>query len=570
MNPELKEALDKGDELKIKELINLPDAKGKTPLMQLFSEDYPNIKELELLLDHGADVNIRTADGVPAVYLILHKPNHLKLILEKGNLNPFFAIERQTRTLLALARENHLYESAELLDAYEKKYIASHQSTDAAKLTKSQDLLKRIHFIKQKGHSLGISGEVLMEDLEAADKGKQIAITFENYSPESSIEHLTDLFNEYVASRALKPGFEKISGHLTAIQEAYQGLLANTKLAQKSGVLADRIAAGKLTILKAGWSEHFMSIAALGDHLIFCNRGYGVAKSGLGSQIYKFGDLARVRLKEKMINSLSDYVATEKEIFARINRIMPKEDLLEEIEAEDQKYGTCTFVNQKSIIRPILYLLERKKLALALSKPETDMDVMNKAEIFAKKEYKNFTRWMRDREIDDIVAQYKTGDKTGAIPKPILNQIVTAYIHQHFTVTKATKDPEKRVLEIERAWKLLQAMDENERKIAINTLMAEGNTLLKEANLHRNEKVSEFIERYWDSSIKISDAGQDEQDDSDEEDFRVSRATSEEDGAHRTMLFSGAGAKSNVAPDKELSHKVTGPKEPKSPRRLGG
>ncbi len=173
------DAITKGDKDKIKELINLPDAAGITPLMEaILFEPKPDLNTIKLLLENGADVNVRMAEGKPFICQLFAKGGEtidiLKLILEKGNLNPFFTWKNVPYTPLTEAKAFLLPEHAKLLKEYEDQYLEKHrlEVEDSKSLQRDLDHIKIMDYIKQKGHVLGINGIVLLEDAEKKEKKK--------------------------------------------------------------------------------------------------------------------------------------------------------------------------------------------------------------------------------------------------------------------------------------------------------------------------------------------------------------------------------------------------------------
>ena len=138
------------------------------------------------------------------------------------------------------------------------------------------------------------------------------------------------------------------------------------------------------TILTAGWLQHTLSIAFYGDYIILSNRGGGREKAGFGTRIYKRTPETEKLLSEEFIKNLEDPTVKSETILERVKQLLPPENFLEEMESEDQKHGTCSFVNHKSIMQPIFYLMERrrlvdekrKNLAKARSVPENDASIV--------------------------------------------------------------------------------------------------------------------------------------------------------------------------------------------------
>lgn len=492
-------AIAKRDKTKIKELINRPDPEGFTPLMEaILFEPKPDLSTIELLLENGADVNVRMADGKPFIFVLFEQGKGridiLKLILEKGNLNPFFTWKNVPYTPLTEAKAHFLTEHAKLLKEYEDKYLAEHLLSVESResLLRDLDHIEIMDYIKQKGHVLGINGLVLLEGEAKKEEIENIGL--EGYKDAQSLEYLSKLVSKYQEDLAKNTERQEVASFWPTIAESYKNLFDYTGLAKTPKEIFDSITnqKEKPILLTAGWTTHTVSIAIYNDFLILSNRGTGRAKEGFGTRIYKFTDEAKKLLTEEFIKSLVGRGEDEATILARINKLLPESAFLEEIESQDQKHGTCSFVNHKSILRPILYLMERKKLATVQGKSEQDKTIIEDAKKFAKTEYKRFTGWMRDREVDDLIVQYKNG----RISKPVLEQIIRAYITTHFKQSSLTKNPEKKSADVERVFKLLSILDEDSSKAMLDSLVASTHTLYEAAKAVKNTKTADLIKKY--------------------------------------------------------------------------
>ena len=493
MNPDLIEAFLADDKVKIKELINLKDEKGLTPLhAYLLNEANPDPNTVAKMLENGADVNVYYGERPLLTDLIMQKPKLnpeiLKLILEKGHLKPFLTITGSPETLSLMAQAFYSSENYKNITEYESKYQEEMARTDPKSLKGYLDYLNIIKFLKQKGHSLGISSAIIMKDPDSKD----VRVGFEGNQNVHSMASLLHFMEGYQSSIAVKRESERIAEYLSHIRDAYKDVLGYVSLEKSPKDLLEKIKNDKVnpTILTSGWMQHTLSIAFFGDYIILSNRGGGREKVDFGTRIYKRTPETDKLLTEEFIKNLQDPTVDSETILKRVNQLLPSLNFLEEMASEDQKHGTCSFVNHKSIMQPILYLMELKRLAKEKGVSEDDKAIKTLAQDFAKKEYKNFTHWMRDREIDDIAAQYKSE----VIPKTILNQLVSAYIEEHFKPDKAPRNPAKRGEEIERAFRLLQAMEDNDRIAYLTTLIIDNNNpLLQAAVSYGDKKVADFI-----------------------------------------------------------------------------
>ncbi len=496
MNPELLEALKKDDKKKIKELINLPGESGLPPLIEYLGyEEKPDLDTLRLLLENGADVNARLDGGLLITVLIsrnLLTQDILKLILEKGNLNPFLSSQDTVFTAKTRAWFDKHYEVMDLLKKYELQYRERQSKQDPEGLKKDIEHLRLIHFIKQKGHSLGIDGEITMSSPDVP--GGRESVRTRSYFTPFTIDHLLNLLTEYQARLSQAPERSTTTKQFTEISEAFQSLLKTLNIDEKIDCLVDRIKnhASLPTILSVNAKDHALSVAIFGDYVIISNRGgRDERRLGFGSRIYKLTEETRKILTPEYIESLSDNSATEDVINARLKPLIPRENFVEEIESQEQKHGTCSFANHKSIIRPILYIIERKRLALVHGLPENDKKIMAEAAANAKRAYKEFTLWMRNREINDMIEQYKNG----IIPKDVYEQLTIAYIEQHINTWRSTKDPEKRGLEVERAYSLLRDLPQDFITKIIGSLKDNGTDFIAKAEQFGKRDIANFIRR---------------------------------------------------------------------------
>lgn len=497
MNPELIQALKKQDKDKIRTLINLPSEGGFPPLMELlFSEKNSDLNTLCMLLENGADVNARSSNGSLWInYLIQEKKvplDALKLILEKGNLNPFLATKNTAFTPQTEAWFDKLDDHVILLKKYELEYRERQSKLDPDGLKRDLDHLTLINFIKQKGHSLGMDGEIKINS-PGVPGGSEL-ITMQSYLTPFTIEHLVNLLGLFDARLSREKDQSTKALNFKTISDAFKDLSKTLNKDEKLDFLVDRIKnhASLPTILSVNAKDHALSVAIFGDYVIVSNRG-GVdeRRHGFGTRIFILTEETRKILTPEYIESLSDSSKTEDIINARLKQLIPRENFLEEIESQEQKHGTCSFVNHKSIIRPILYLMERKRLALERNLPENDKSIAALAAVYAKQAYKNFTYWMRDREVNDMLQQYKNG----GIPKDVFEQMTIAYIEQHVNTWKDSKDPIKRAREIGRAYFLLKDLPEDFIKKILGALEDNGNAFLRRAEGLKLQFIVDFLRK---------------------------------------------------------------------------
>ncbi len=539
MDPELIAAISNNDLDAIRkliesnpDLINQQDKDGDTPLHLALQTEKMSREVITYLLEKSAKADILNAAGDSALKLAVKKemisiknsinkegvPSALPtaeqstvaLILSKSKIkpNPFqISTNYDPDWALDLAYTYHLWNEKDMLEKYQQAYLETASEAEIKQFAELQKGREQRNYIKKKGHALGISDMILFLNPIA---GKNATVHTEGFEDKYSIENLHSYLKDYLnqlpklsehkargkgEARESKAAVEEKSNlikHLTEINEAVTALseYTNLKDAEKSSpkYLLDRIKQNKLTILTGSWADHAFSIAIMGDFLIVSNRGSGRAATEHGSEIYRLTETEKKLITEDFIRSIADNSETKKDlILKRLKTITKPENFIEEIESQDQKHGTCSFVNHKSMIRSLLYLMEcqsqASKLGRALSKTEKDQ-----AASFAKQHYKEFTQWMRDEEIDDIVKAYK--EET--VSKTILEQLIKSYIDEHF-LKSPSKNAAKTKEDILRALKLLSLLNDNNRKEMLLDFLKRGVKLFEYAVRYNQESAVNFF-----------------------------------------------------------------------------
>lgn len=524
MDPELIAAISKNDLDAIRKLIeanpdsiNHQDDDSNTPLYLTLKNEKISEEIIIYLLEKGARADILNAKGDSGLKLAVTKafnPGNtskkegtpagvpsaeqsiLGLILSKSKIkpNPFqISTNYDAHSALDLAYLYHLWNEKDMLEKYQKTYLEGADKVEKKQITDLQRGLDQKNFIKKKGHSLGISDYILFSNPNAA---KLATVNTEGFEDQYSLENLHSYLSGYLnqlskISEHEARGFSLLK-HFTEINEAITALsdYTNLKDAEKSSpkYLLDRIQQNKLTILTGSWSDHAFSIAVMGDFLIISNRGSGRAATLHGSEIYKLTEAEKKLITEDFIRSISDNTETNKDvILQRVKTIVKPENFIEEIESQEQKHGTCSFVNHKSMLRPLLYLMQSKHLATKLGRPLVKEEKEQVAR-FAKQHYKEFTQWMRDEEIDDLVKAYKED----IVPKMIVEQLIVSYINEHF-LKSPSRNVTKNKANVERALKLLTVLDEKKQKEMLLDFSGRGVKLFEYAVRYDQEPTVRFF-----------------------------------------------------------------------------
>lgn len=183
-----------------------------------------------------------------------------------------------------------------------------------------------------------------------------------------------------------------------------------------------------LKIIVTGWKDHELYVAILKDKFILCNRGEGHSVLSRGVKIFTLKKNANYDNFAKRFSTAKDF---EDELISVIDtRSYPKTFG----EIKKQRHATCTFVNAKSMIVPLLSLL----------------GIDN-----AYNEYKKFTAWLRDREVDHLLlglmqAKIKRDNLLGKMYFKILSK----YLLKQFIREKETGETRKN--DVERCNKIFE------------------------------------------------------------------------------------------------------------------
>lgn len=238
--------------------------------------------------------------------------------------------------------------------------------------------------------------------------------------------------------------------------------------------------AGKPTILPISWPGHAMTLVAWNDLLIVCNRGDNKFEHSISVFKIPGGHLTETFLQAVMpqnepsagqvLKGIADFVDLRNPILT--------------LPAQDQKYSTCGFVNLKASLQPILCfikLLELKKtkdLNSALLEPLTHKglatDPLLKVSIEeAKKEYKHFTEFMRDKQVIELCETFKNLPKNELRERKAYVEILTAILNEHHGQPRNSKgrlrSPEKISAETKRAGWILSTLSQNEQSSPLIT-----------------------------------------------------------------------------------------------------
>lgn len=314
--------------------------------------------------------------------------------------------------------------------------------------TSSTPLLEMYHTVKKVGHVLGLSGKIKF----------QVDTTKYRFDPEGEYSTVSlQYIAEHLALYQQKYPTE--AGEL--ITQAYQFSLSLAHLSTNhykpnaALLFANRYHEGKLVYLSTGWEGHGIGLGFYGDYLIICNRG----KDGdqhHGCQVYKIKN--KSKLTEEFFNKLGTWrFRDSKGLNAVLATVIDLDKPMLKFRCKGQRHGTCSYVNAKSIVEALIVLTQ------ASQNPTVNelADIYNTE--YKRKKYKDFTRFVRDLEIDElIVNMFYAKDKTllhfyANLSKEIIRQ-------HHGKGRGFIKDKD----ELKRAWNFYTRIPEKVKRIINN------------------------------------------------------------------------------------------------------
>lgn len=269
-----------------------------------------------------------------------------------------------------------------------------------------RDYIKKCETIKKAGHILGVdtSFPVKRGDLT-------FIVPATGWCSHDSIRLLEQELAHYLKHEPNERN-EIENNNFMEIHEAFKFQAAYL---QYDGSISEeeiikRYNEGKITVLtvsaKVGAeSAHDYTVILYKNNLILANRGAGSVGTGL--RIYP---LDKTNITKELVKSLrGGDLDTLDNTMNKIGNIVDFHDPDRiEIDCSDQKYGTCSFVNAKAAIKAILFLKAKER--------GKDND---ESQEIARKAYKHFTKYIRDSEINALIAESNW-------------EILSEYVKRHF------------------------------------------------------------------------------------------------------------------------------------------
>lgn len=185
--------------------------------------------------------------------------------------------------------------------------------------------------------------------------------------------------------------------------------------------LVTRFHTGQFLMFSSGWRRHALALIFYKNNLVICNRGEGADKLGhiaiytidpqkvdatyLRKCWLQYGPSKHFAIVDTPDESSRDDLIKFK--LDHIKSIILNSKPIKILKAKAQNHGTCSFVNPKSAIQAILYLLKIDELKADYGDEVAHRD----AEPQAYKAYKKITKDLRDNAIDTLIAHINDDDQ---------------------------------------------------------------------------------------------------------------------------------------------------------------
>lgn len=274
-----------------------------------------------------------------------------------------------------------------------------------------------------------------------------------------------------------------------------------------------------------------MGVVLDGEFLIVSNRGAraferdGLVKSDIENAeqtknniiIYKIPDISKIDLAyiEKIRATGTREDSTE--VMSHILSVLKKDNLKPipfcVLDNKAQKHGNCSFANIKSAIHGELFLLKYKRLKKeagigkipAMTEEQTineakkEEEIINMAKKYAKKQYKSFTKAIRDKAVTELLKVLNPSANLTATPKlrdkDLAFELLLLNVQAHHGQKKETKydRTEKQNAELNRVEYILSNLLPKDRHKFLMRLRGREVNLLKVALEAKHEGLVQLI-----------------------------------------------------------------------------
>lgn len=274
-------------------------------------------------------------------------------------------------------------------------------------------LLDMYYFTYRAGHVLGLT-----KNIDTEVNGQKISLETNGEFDEVSMKILVEKLEQY---REYQPS-DTIEFIYRAMKRCYDFLKPNSNSykPETAKELLKDYSNKQLVYLSSGWYGHTVGVGLYGRFLVVCNRGEaGDPKFGCKIYAIRNSKLITEKFIQSLANNLSDSVAFNK----LLSPVVDLKNPLVRLRSKPQKRGNCSFANPKSIMEAFIILSQITPFASdqalqAIARQETK-----------RIKYKKITRFIRDREIDELVKSMFYAHNNDLVNFYVT--LVKAIIHEH-------------------------------------------------------------------------------------------------------------------------------------------
>lgn len=435
------------------EKANLQDAMGTLLMFAIACGD----KVLAMkLIENGANLNIKTPEGKDALFFaVINGQDEIQqaLIKQGAQKDAVFAVANNFSELQTFKRPQI---------GFLTEFIHAHKNPDEPLIP-----LEAYYLATRFGHTIGLSVKVPQAE------GGNIELEVRGNSAERSLRWLHEYVGKYSQSEALegtpeKALFEKIDATLKRSASLLQ---RNSPIysPEAAKTLCDDYQKGEMIYIASGFRTppHSVGIALYGRHLVYCNRGREIDGTELDqdrTRIYEIPEGFEIT-PEFLKSIMNMNNETPEDLKAALKDIMTEENLVASLPTKGQERGNCSFANSKATVEPMMLLLQNDKKDSENLKKIVAQHVEDN-----RREYKNFSRYIREQEIELAVqmAPMAQSEEMKSFYVNLIKGIIKEHSGTHSTTQSRSED--KAEQEVERVIKLVDSLPEELNRIIRATL----------------------------------------------------------------------------------------------------
>lgn len=207
---------------------------------------------------------------------------------------------------------------------------------------------------------------------------------------------------------------------------------------------------GSLLPIFTGWEGHSVGVVLYGPFLVYCNRGEkGADSNNTSLYMVENPDLINMDWMKSVIKPFKN----GEDLHEVLEKVVRLKKPIFQFPTKEQDSGTCSYVNPKGLIEAILALMTAYPTIKDMS-PKAERFIQVAKSIDNRKEYKQFTRFIRDCEIDFLIEELKL--EKDPISRELLIVLTVEILTAHHG--ENCRSERKKGQELERANKLLEGM----------------------------------------------------------------------------------------------------------------